>query len=78
MQQAFDVAEDLLELATSVTNFPTRDQVVFKTIITTNEKSDENKVNSMEEEQREQFLAIKNRLMGKREEGGKALVIQLN
>ena len=66
LHQAYDLDQDLIELV-KAKNFP--NDRTFKTIFTTNNKSDE-----MDDSQKENYNQIKKSFMGKE----KALVIQLN
>ena len=74
MHQAFDVDQDLLELVQKHKNFPTKSNVIFKTIFTTNDKSDD----TVDEQAKDSFNKIKELFMGPKDKGGKALVIQIN
>ena len=76
MHLAFELDQDIVELTTNEKNFPAREDVVFKTIFTTNEKGDEMK--SLDPAMVEAYTKIKTRLMGPKDKGGKALVIELN
>jgi hypothetical protein len=71
LHQAFDLDQDLIELVQTCPNFPKQENVISRTIITTNNKSD----NPLEDDaQKENYNQIKKSYMGKQ----KALVIQLN
>lgn len=75
MHQAFDLEQDLLELSQEK-RFPSPKEVNYRIIITTNNK--ENEETKIDESAKENFNQIKEAFMGKKDEGGKALVIQLN
>lgn len=76
MHQAFDLDENLIELAQN-DNYPKSKDIAFKTIFTTNVKGDEKKSSSYQDEaQRDNYLQIKKSFMGK--ESGKSLIIQLS
>lgn len=75
LHQAFDLDQDLLDLA-KLKSFPKSKDLTFKMIFTTNVKEDELK--QLDEAMTENFHQIKNSFMGPKDKGGKALIIQLN
>jgi len=72
LHQAFDLDQDLLQLAQNTDNFPKPNDVIFRIIFTTNQKGEH-----VDEQSRNNYNEIKKGIMGAGPKG-KALVIQLN
>lgn len=75
LHQAFDLDQDLLDLA-KLKSFPKSKNLKFKMIFTTNVK--EEILKDMDEQIADNFNQIKKAYMGAKDQGGKALIIQLN